>query len=100
MVFNQFAKPLVTHGDAKSGYRRKKQVACEQLERTAEGLRLHIRNSKTDQEGKGEFVEVVSASDPACCPVEALSAWTAQFAAWPSPPMMTTTAGFRPMGNG
>lgn len=41
----------------------------------AEGIRLLIRRSKSDQEGAGEFVGLPYGSDPAACPVRALMAW-------------------------
>ena len=44
---------------------------------TAEGLRLLLRRSKTDQEGAGRAVGVPYGSDPATCPVRALRAWQA-----------------------
>jgi len=40
-----------------------------------EGLRLTLRRSKTDQEGRGLEKGVPYAGDPAACPVRALRAW-------------------------
>ena len=41
----------------------------------AEGIRLLIRRSKSDQEGAGEIVGLPYGSDPAACPIRALLAW-------------------------
>ncbi len=49
----------------------------EDLEFSPEVLRLHLRHSKTDQEGRGESVDVVPAADPRCCPLVALREWLA-----------------------
>lgn len=43
------------------------------VEETAEGVRVTIRHSKTDQEGAGATVAIVRGS--VACPVEALKAW-------------------------
>lgn len=40
-----------------------------------DGLRIRIRKSKGDQEGKGAFVGVKLGSDPRTCPVRTLRAW-------------------------
>jgi integrase len=40
-----------------------------------EGIRLTLRRSKTDQEGRGIEKGVPYAGDPAACPVRALRAW-------------------------
>jgi len=42
-----------------------------------EGLLVGLRNSKTDQEGRGRKVEVVYGTHPATCPVRAWRAWLA-----------------------
>jgi integrase len=56
-------------------FRRSELVAldCEDIEETAEGLKVTIRRSKTDQEGEGATIAVVRGS--VACPVEALRAW-------------------------
>ena len=45
----------------------------EDIEESAEGLRVTIRHSKTDQEGRGEVIAVPYGA--AACPVKALKAW-------------------------
>ena len=42
-----------------------------------EGLIVHLRRSKTDQEGQGAAKGLPYAGDPALCPVRALRAWLA-----------------------
>jgi integrase len=46
---------------------------CEDLEETAEGLKITILRSKTDQEREGATIAVIRGS--VACPVEALRAW-------------------------
>jgi integrase len=46
--------------------------------REARGLVLHLRRSKTDQEGAGRDVAIPYGSDPRTCPVRALDAWLAR----------------------
>ncbi len=48
-------------------------LTVEDLEETPEGLRVTIRRSKTDQEGKGRVVAVPYGNR--VCPVRALKAW-------------------------
>ena len=48
-------------------------LTVEDLEETAEGLRVTIRRSKTDQEGQGRVVAVPQGHT--VCPVRALKAW-------------------------
>jgi len=43
------------------------------LEETDEGMRVAIRRSKTDQEGKGEVIAIVRGS--VNCPVKAVKNW-------------------------
>jgi hypothetical protein len=43
------------------------------LEAHADGLRVHVRRSKTDQEGAGAVVAIVHGRD--ACPVAAVCAW-------------------------
>jgi integrase len=56
-------------------FRRSELVALnvEDLEADAAGLRIHIRHSKTDQEGLGATIAVVKGS--IACPVAALRVW-------------------------
>src|SRR5581483_10140156 len=46
------------------------------LEHRDEGLVVMIRRSKTDQEGAGRPVGLPYGSNPATCPVRAVTAWT------------------------
>ncbi|MCK9530580.1 MAG: site-specific integrase [Gammaproteobacteria bacterium] len=48
-------------------------LAWEDIEWVPQGMRLHIRRSKTDQEGSGSVVAVPHGGD--YCPVVALRAW-------------------------
>ena len=48
---------------------------AEDIEETDDGLVVHLRRSKTDQEGAGRKVGIPFGSDPATCPVRALRAW-------------------------
>jgi len=48
-------------------------LMVEDLEEVEGGLRVHIRSSKTDQEGAGEIVPVIRGDK--VCPVEAVMAW-------------------------
>lgn len=47
----------------------------EDVEFRREGLVIHLRRSKTDQEGQGREVGIPYGSNPATCPVRALEAW-------------------------
>jgi len=47
----------------------------EDLEFDQRGLTVHIRSSKTDQEGLGEAIAIPLASDPALCAVAAVRQW-------------------------
>ncbi|MCH7476661.1 MAG: site-specific integrase [SAR324 cluster bacterium] len=71
-------KALLLVGFA-GGLRRSELAALlvSQIEETPFGLRLRLERSKTDQEGQGQFVEIVRARTPDCCPVEALRGWLA-----------------------
>ena len=57
--------------------RRSELVALdvEDLAEVADGLRITVRRSKTDQEGEGEVKGVPRKPDPAVCPVVALQGW-------------------------
>jgi len=48
-------------------------LMVEDLEEVDGGLRVHIRKSKTDQEGEGQTVPVIRGDK--ACPVEAVQAW-------------------------
>lgn len=50
-------------------------LRVEDLEETAGGLRVHIRQSKTDAEGSGQIVPVIRGD--AYCPVRAVREWLA-----------------------
>lgn len=56
-------------------FRRSELVALTvaDLEEVAEGLRVHVRKSKTDQEGSGQVIPIVRGSK--ACPVEAVASW-------------------------
>jgi site-specific recombinase XerD len=58
-------------------FRRSELVALdvEDVDETADGLVVHIRRSKTDQEGEGASIGLPFGSDPATCPVRTLRAW-------------------------
>jgi integrase len=58
-------------------FRRSELVALdvEDVRFTADGLRLTVRQSKTDQEGRGLLKVIPYQADPALCPVTALRAW-------------------------
>jgi integrase len=45
------------------------------LEFCEEGLKLHIRRSKTDQEGKGAIVGICFGANPQTCPIRATKRW-------------------------
>jgi integrase len=47
----------------------------EDLEEAREGLIVHIRRGKTDQEGEGRKVGIPQGADQATCPVWALEQW-------------------------
>jgi len=48
-------------------------LLVDDIEEVDGGLRVHIRKSKTDQEGEGQTVPVIRGDK--CCPVEAVMAW-------------------------
>lgn len=50
-------------------------IAVEHIEHTAEGVKVYLPRSKTDQEGQGRYVGIKRGSNPATCPVRALDAW-------------------------
>jgi len=60
-----------------SGSRRATLAAYEvcDLELGEQGLMLHERSGKTDQEGQGRLVPVIFGTNPETCPVRALYVW-------------------------
>ena len=59
-----------------AGALRRSELAAldfEDIEETAEGIRVTIRRSKTDQEGRGAVIAIPRGK--LACPVEALKAW-------------------------
>jgi len=75
--------------------RRSELVALnyEDIRWTREGMVLHIRSSKTDQEGQGSEVGIPLGRKPGTCPVRLLKAWL-DFAKIKSGPV------FRPIKKG
>ncbi|NEV64681.1 tyrosine-type recombinase/integrase [Thiorhodococcus minor] len=67
-------RALLTLGFA-GAFRRSELVALrvEDLEETPKGLRVHVRQSKTDAEGHGQVVPVVRGD--VYCPVRAVQGW-------------------------
>ncbi|MHB9130398.1 MAG: site-specific integrase [Armatimonadota bacterium] len=59
------------------GFRRSELVAMsiEDVEECADGLRIVLRQSKTDQTGEGRVVGIPFGSHPSTCPVRAYKAW-------------------------
>jgi len=51
-------------------------LAVDCLEYTAEGVKILLPKSKTDQDGQGRYVGIKRGSTPATCPVRALESWT------------------------
>ena len=47
----------------------------EDLEETRDGMVVHIRRSKTDQEGEGRKLGIPPGAEEATCPVRALAEW-------------------------
>lgn len=60
-----------------AGMRRSELVALDvdDLEAAPEGYVVHLRISKTDQQGAGRQIPVTYGTDPGCCPVRAVRAW-------------------------
>jgi site-specific recombinase XerD len=59
------------------GFRRSELAALDFADITdmAEGLKVLIRRSKTDQEGEGRTIGIPYGSDPRTCPVRSYRAW-------------------------
>ena len=74
-------------------FRRSELVALDvaDVEETDDGLRITIRHSKTDQEGRGQVIAVCRGG--ACCPVKAVKGWLAAAG-------ITEGAIFRPVAKG
>ena len=51
---------------------------CSDLEWESFGVRLYLKKSKTNQEGKEEFINIMAAKNTRCCPVEILKQWLAK----------------------
>jgi integrase len=51
------------------------RIDVEDLELESRGYVVHLRNSKTDQEGAGRDVAIPYGSNPQTCPVRSLGAW-------------------------
>lgn len=47
----------------------------EDLEECSEGYKIHLRRSKTDQEGIGRLIGITRGANPDTCPVRALQYW-------------------------
>jgi len=58
-------------------FRRSELVSLdvEDIEEVPEGIRILLRVSKTDQEGRGHQVAIPFGENPTTCPVKALRAW-------------------------
>jgi len=55
------------------------------VEFTNRGVELHIRSSKTDQEGRGQLIGLPPGEHTSTCPVSALRAWIERRGAFPGP---------------
>jgi integrase len=55
-------------------------LTCEDLTRSADGLTVRLRRSKSDQEGHGQSKGIPYAREPSLCAVRALDAWLADAA--------------------
>lgn len=80
-------------------FRRSELVSlrAEDIEETTYGLRVYLENSKTDQEGQGEWVDIlVSQLYPEYCPVAALQEWLKHAGISQGPIFRSLTKGSRP----
>jgi site-specific recombinase XerD len=50
-------------------------LTANDLEFTPEGLKVHIRRSKTDPTGLGQTIGVLFGSEPQTCPIRSLQSW-------------------------
>lgn len=72
-------------------------LRAEDVEETPSGLRVLVRGSKTDQEGRGAWVDVVRAvHEPAWCPVVALQGWLEAAGITAGPIFRSLSRGARP----
>ena len=57
--------------------RRSELVALDvdDISDVGEGLRIKVRSSKTDQQGRGDVIGIMYGSDPRTCPVRSWRAW-------------------------
>jgi site-specific recombinase XerD len=57
--------------------RRSELVALDvdDISEVAAGLRIEVRHSKTDQQGRGDVIGITYGSDPRTCPVRSWRAW-------------------------
>lgn len=60
-------------------------LRVEDVTQTAEGVRILLPKSKTDQEGEGRYVGIKRGQNPATCPVRALADWLASAAVTAGP---------------
>lgn len=69
-------KALLLVGFA-GGFRRSELAGLEvsDMVENSEGLKITLRRSKTDQEGKGRVVGICRSDNPVTCPVRAVQAW-------------------------
>ena len=60
------------------GFRRSELIGLnvEDLEATRDGMVVHIRRSKTDQEGEGRKLGIPAGAEETTCPIRALSDWS------------------------
>lgn len=68
-------------------------LAVSDLEECAEGLRVTVRRSKTDQEGAGQVVPIIRGNS--VCPVKAVRAWLARSGITDGPVFRPLTRGGR-----
>jgi len=75
-VAGQRDRALLLLGFA-GGFRRSELVSLDvgDVAETADGLRVLIRQSKTDQEGEGREIGIPFGQHPETCPVRAMRAW-------------------------
>jgi len=78
-------------------FRRSELVAVDlsDLQFVDEGVRIRVRRSKTDQEGKGHIKDIGHAINAANCPVKALKAWIEQAAITEGPLFRSVNRGGR-----
>jgi integrase len=75
-VRSQRNKAIILLGFA-GGFRRSELVSLnvEDLDFDKNGLKVVLKRSKTDQDGKGRTVAIVPGAAPLTCPVAAVKAW-------------------------